>query len=388
MESQKLRAQGELKDLPDFISNFAEKLHNREFKLGAVKIKEFITNSSFIDNCFCHVEYPYVDAQYRDSFYFYHSSKNLHKEKECIRISLFKTSYISKDIFYTIGENIDDNFLGIIVIRPTKLKQIGRIVLSPLAFKLPPIDIISRQFNFSIKGVSIAVDAFQNSGQDGEFYSCAETSLMSLSSYFSKYDDFNNQLPSNIHRLIDKVRVERITSGVGLKQHEISYTLKQFGFGTKMYLRNDDTKSTDFKNAFNDYIESGIPVLATVSTTEGDGHHSVLCIGFKNENKKKKRISSRNKCFTDIITDIISSDSVFESEREYIFIDDNFAPYKFGTFHKPTPYYKSESMQNASISGFVVPLVNRIRMDSIRVRKLFTTLLDSEYSFIAKKKII
>ncbi|MCF6308352.1 MAG: C39 family peptidase, partial [Flavobacteriaceae bacterium] len=317
MESKNLRADGELKSLPKIILDFAEKLHNKEFKLAATKIKEFIDSNDFIDSCLCHVEYPYVDAQYRDSFYFYHSFKNLHKEKECIRVSLFKKKYLSDDSFFTIKKNSSNNFLGIFVIRPTKLKQIGRMVLSPYSFNLPPIDIISRKFVFSINGISITVDAFQNSGQDGEFYSCAETSLMSLSSYFSKYDDFNNQLPSNIHRLIDKVRVEKITSGVGLKQHEISYALKQFGFGTKMYLRNKDTKSTDFKNAFNDYIESGIPVLATVSSTK-DENHSVLCIGFKNENEKKKRISSRNKNFTDIITDIITSDSLFESEREYI----------------------------------------------------------------------
>lgn len=382
-----LRTLGKLSQLPTIIRDYSEQLSNKEFKLASAKILKFVESNKFKKDIFCLVEYPYVDAQYRDSYYFYHSSKNHHNEKECIRVSFFKDELKSDKLFESVIKNDDNNFLGVLIIRPTKIRQFGRMVLSPSAFELPRIDIISRKFNFSIKGISINIEAFQNSGQDGEFYSCAETSLMSLSSYYSKYDNFNNQLPSNINKLVDKVRVERITSGVGLKQHEISYALKQFGFGTKMYLRNnsEENTQTQFRNAFNDYIQSGIPVLATVSTPDNKQHHSILCIGTDSEAEKELKISSRQKNFTDQGSDFISEENIYVSERQFVFIDDNFAPYRIGTFSKPTPYYNNEAMQNSSISGFVVPLVNRIRMDSVRVRKLFETILQSEYSFIARK---
>jgi len=66
------------------------------------------------------IEYPYVDNVFRDSYYFYFSSKHRDYDRNCIRLSFFE-GQISLESFRNseLSGTIKDNFLGIYVLRPT-----------------------------------------------------------------------------------------------------------------------------------------------------------------------------------------------------------------------------------------------------------------------------
>lgn len=398
MKLKYFRGEGSIVQVPNILRNYGDKLEDRAFLMAAGLFESFVKDNQLKLDLYCSLEYPYVDIQYRDTYYNYHSSKNFHLQKECIRISFFKEQFNNDDPFNSLKKN-PTNFLGILVIRPTINNPFGRMILSPLAFDLPKLKIILREYKFSIRGIEQKVRAFPNSGQDGEFHSCSETSILSVLSYFSKYDNFNSKTPSTIFSIVDKMRSERIIPGRGLKQKEISFILKKFGFESRLYVY-EGKSHTSFHNAFNDYVESGFPVIAILSKNKEDAKnesrtikiknehvaHSVICIGYKKEDKgfiKNKPVLSPYINPEQAINDYNFDTSV---PREYVFIDDNNAPYRLAPVSNPFIYRKTEGCENYGISGFVVPLVKRIRIDSVRIRALFQELLrDSHTAFISTK---
>ncbi|GAA3590852.1 hypothetical protein Q4Q39_15635 [Flavivirga amylovorans] len=352
MNISPIRAEGKLPDVKFLIKDIGKKIKNNDFMHASNRINQFFHINNFKEDLFCNIEYPYVDSHYRDSFYFYHSSKNYHVEKDCIRISFFDTPFNLDNPFSDLINGLS-TFLGILVIRPTRNNQFGRMILSPNAFTIPPIEIICRKYYFTVRGIKLNVEAFQNSGQDNELHTCSETSLLSVLNYFSKYDHFKDKTPSKIFSVIDSLRYENIEPGKGMKQNEISFVLKEFGFGVRSYSRTNNN-AEGFKKAFNDYIESGLPVITVFSQIDEKSKkvdssrlenveslsngiaHSVIYIGYMNSQiddfKIKANSVSFNKFNGTTILDYINS---LTSNRKYVFIDDNQAPYRIGGFYNP-----------------------------------------------------
>lgn len=41
------------------------------------------------DNLYLYIEYPYIDSHYRDTYYFYYSTKFRNYERNCVRVHIF-----------------------------------------------------------------------------------------------------------------------------------------------------------------------------------------------------------------------------------------------------------------------------------------------------------
>jgi hypothetical protein len=61
----------------------------------------------------------------------------------------------------------------------------------------------------------------------------------------------------------------------------MSYALKDFGFGTRIYAKSEYTEH-EFNNLLSCYIESGIPIIVSIESPEDVKPrigHAILCIG-------------------------------------------------------------------------------------------------------------
>ena len=163
---------------------------------------------TLVDNYFQHlrddlivlIEYPYVDSVFRDSYYFYFSSKHRVYDRNGIRLSFFE-GLMNLDSFRDEkpSETIKDKFLGICVIRPTYPQLFGRTMLSPKALKNQSFVSCLGRKTFSVNGAKLPVFSFPHSSQDSEYITCAETSVWSVMEYFgNKYAEYNPVLPSQI----------------------------------------------------------------------------------------------------------------------------------------------------------------------------------------------
>ena len=122
-----------------------EKLLTEEFLIDNNYADKIINNpnhglirhfNQLKDSCFIMSETNYVDKVYRDSYYSYYSTKLTNYKRNCIRLSIFDRE-IKADEFRNLAmiEDIQNHYLGFIILRPIEPYIIGRSIISPRALE-------------------------------------------------------------------------------------------------------------------------------------------------------------------------------------------------------------------------------------------------------------
>lgn len=222
----------------DYVSKVIEQEFNIPQKVVKEQLRKF--HEKLINRLVVIFEYPYVDKQYRDSYYFYFSTKHKDMKRNSIRLSFFEDN-IKEEYFLNKDKHIDlqNSFLGFITLRPTKRSILGRNVVSPKLFKEKEFVLMLSSFSVMIHGVKLQIDAFPHCSQDQETLSCAETTVLNIMEYFgNKYPEYTPILPSRIIKILSNRSAERQLPSAGLTVEDISFALKQFGFSPKIYSNN------------------------------------------------------------------------------------------------------------------------------------------------------
>lgn len=337
------------------------------------------------------IEYPYVDRVYRDSYYSYFSSKHGNYKKDCIRVSFFEGS-ITPEQFrdqYQI-EELQNRYLGFMVLRPTIPNIIGRSVISPKALVTGRFLTVASRFQATVSAVKFEVTGFPHSSQDTETLSCAETSVWAIMEYFaSKYPEYKPALPSIIINALKNRSSFRQIPSEGLNVEQMGFTLREFGFGTKIYSRvKFDEKLT---NLLSTYVESGVPLIAALSNAHRGGRigHAVLAIGRADTTDAQidqlKVTNERDKKLAGILSQrniqIVDNDDI---DREFVFVDDNYPVYQLAPLNKPTQHYSSLDWEHCEIIHFLVPLYPKIYLEAFVAKKYIKTLLlESQFNIPA-----
>lgn len=329
----------------------------------------------FKDDIYCLIEYPYVDKFYRDSYYSYYSSKHTTYKRDCIRVSLF-TSEITHDDFLTKvdPEGLNSKFVGYFVIRPTLGALIGRSVINPLALEDNSFKICSCKAVSFVLGVRLETSGFPHSSQDRETILCAETTIWALMEYFSnRYPDYKPVVPSQIHSTLKSVMYERQLPSRGLTMDQISFALKEFGFGTRIY--SVPSYRTDISNIIDCYIESGIPLLVGLGLPESVGH-VVVCIGkhyegdYEIDELDLESFTShgRDKSFVNYTS----------FPKKFVVQDDNLAPYQVIDIANPMIHYEEEDLKYLTVDSIIVPLYSKIYLEAEVAKELFLQIIKDE----------
>lgn len=333
--------------------------------------------NSLRDNLWVYVEYPYVDKVYRDSYYNYFSSKHLTYPRNSIRLSFFDGK-IQKENFRRkeLVSELNEKYLGFIVIRPTLPNIVGRSMISPKALKESNFLCCIVKINALVNGVKLDCFSFPHASQDTETLTCAETSIWSVMEYFgNKYPEYKPVLPSQIITTLSKTASQRLLPSEGLNIYQISLALKEYGFGTMIY-SSDAYDPIDFKRIFNYYIESGIPIIANLQNNRIG--HVVVFIGHENYEDRA-------------LNDITTSYSLLNSNgqidiidfadipKRYVIIDDNYPPYQMSTFESPSSYYQDTKFKDLKITNFVVPLYQKTYLEASKAHKLVLSVLKNDY---------
>ncbi|MEE9361975.1 MAG: hypothetical protein V3U92_05195 [Cellulophaga sp.] len=329
-----------------------------------------------IDNIVCFIEYPYVDKFHRDSYYSFFSKKHNHYDKNSIRISFFNEELDVKNYFSNIKNNvIEDYFLGFISLRPTTYRIIGHSFINPRALKNNNFVCCLSSKKVLINGRQFTIHGFPYCSQDNESISCSEAAIINLFDYFgNKYSEYSTILPSQVAKVLSKQSYQRQLPTNGLPTENISYVLKKMGFGTVVYSCDDTNRSSDvfktneFKELMYIYIESGIPIIATLSSVKS--HHAVIIIGRKDikddlSYKKKKSIfksSNKEYIFSSIFKDLLV-------------MDDNHPPYKMIDYDKPI--FNSKTKELYQFKSFIVPLYSKVHLDAFQFKKFFYTIIEN-----------
>ena len=351
------------------------KLFESKFKIEKKIVLDDLDqlNNLMIDDVGIFIEFPYVDKHYRDSYYTYFSTKHHLYSRDSIRLSFFQGKIENNN--FRINNEIDalkNNFLGFITLRPTRINTIGRSVISPRLYKSNDFICCLAKYNVLINGVKLDVYGFPYCTQDGETLSCAETTVLNIMEYFGvKYNNYTPTLPSKISNKLFERSFERLIPTNGLNTEDISYALKELGFATKIYHKDDFIKNTShpfgFKEIVNSYIDSGIPIIATI-TNDYIGH-AVIIIGHEILNDKTISLNKSGIPQAEYYSDYID---------KYLIIDDNVTPYQLVLFDEPTnilEYNHDESFKDCTIESVIVPLYHKVYVDSVLAHDLIRNIL-------------
>lgn len=334
------------------------------------------------DNLYCAIEYPYVDKMYRDTFYHYYSSKLELNQRDSIRISFFDIEIKKEDFCSEEGKRqIQDgkHYLGFLTLRPTFPKVTGRTGLSPKAKKDNDFLCCLAKINATVNAVKFDVDCYPHSSQDNQTITCAETTIWSLLEYFgNKYPEYKPVLPSTIHQLLHPISYKRQMPSEGLTTEQVTYAVRELGFGAIIYSRNKNVEI--FDEIISTYVESGIPVVAVLNDVNRGMGHAVNIIGRKKIDPHivintppeviHKGSGSRIK--------IIDFNQI---SNQYIFIDDNHPPYQLAGLAKPCKeYYDDDKWHDCNITNIIVPLYTKIYLEAIMARHNF-------YQYLKNSKI-
>ena len=326
------------------------------------------------DDIVYYYEFPYVEKYYRDSYYHFYSRKHNESKRNSIRISIFangvtETSFFKKDS----DKEVQKRFLGFFTIRPTSYRIIGHSFISPLAFKNHNFVTCLCKKTVLVNGYKLTVTGFPYMSQDNETITCSEAALINVMEYFgTRYPEYSSILPSQINKILNRQSYKRQLPSQGLPTENISFVLKKLGFGTVVYsydpATDDIFKQEEFKEFLYTYIESGIPIIATMSTSSRDAYHAVVVIGRKAINAKiaiKKNIletvcsKSRTHSFTDFF-------------EEILIMNDNHPPYELVKFDTPAHDSKKEPY---IITSFIVPLYSKIYFEAYQFKRFMYDIL-------------
>ncbi|MCC6760093.1 MAG: hypothetical protein IT252_02705 [Chitinophagaceae bacterium] len=309
------------------------------------------------------LEFPYLDKVYRDSYYTYFSTKHKDYPKDCIRLIFFEPAVTESDYGNQIAEGkLQDAFLGYCVVRPLKEKAIGRNLLSRRALRVQGFECCQHTETALVGGLKLTITGFSHSSQDGETISCAETTIWAMMEYFShKYPEYRPTLPSHILAQLNPFHHSRMLPSNGLTIEQISFALKQFGFGTLTY--SEEADGDQFKNLLHVYVESGIPLVSVIEDPKLHSGHAQIIIGRSEPNwEKLARVVKRAKKMVDFA----------EGIECLVFQDDNLPPYQLMQWDKPTAAYaKTDGFGGFKLSGFVVPLYRKVYLEAAKAQKFF-----------------
>lgn len=366
------------------------------------------------------VEDLYVDSEYRDSYYMHYAEEHQEKTRFCKRVHIFKyykklysdhKSYIStRD-----AAQLQNNFIGSIVIKPLEGYSIGRTLLSAKYFSdLKGVYIREANYSIGYSGVQLDVNAFPYRMQDRITTSCSEVSLLNLFDYYSnRYSNYHNMLPSDIFEITRRYNDDRIMPVRGLTYKSISKVLYESRFTPRIYTllsTENITKIASQAIEFDEklhivqptsvldyYIESGIPVIMGLHTDPKFSRqsHCVICVGHGRCSDITKANAEPMKTKIDEQDSIIYVIDICKQRTQLIIQDDSHGPYIIADKKANTNLEDNRNSledwnlkwgnNELSVGAIVVPLYRRMFMDA---RKAFIVIKEMlNYMFNQDKNI-
>jgi len=164
---------------------------------------------------------------------------------------------------------------------------------------------------------------------------------------------------------------------------QISFALKEFGFGTRIY--SEGAYGSELFKIIDSYVESGIPVI--VGLQSGDIGHVIIAVG--KELSKEVYWDQVDKSTIRIGDKDIEYFEYTNIPAKYVVQDDNHAPYRLIDLLKPGEHYEDNDYQLYEIDSIVVPLYPKIYLESVIAKELVLNIIqDSTVGYEFKEGFI
>jgi hypothetical protein len=341
----------------------------------------------------------YDDPFYRDLYRLYYAGRHYPYSDICGRMFLFaydermenqedSQDYSSKDL--------NDKFIGSIVRRPLPDCEVGRTLIKPEAVlgESRKQNVLTGKQILTMYGISLSVEAFPYSMQDGEATTCAETTILNMLDYYSsRYRDYKVTMPSDVSRIVKSISDTRNLPSNGLTYKRMSKVFIELGFAPVLCFAQKNNQY-EFLRLLHINVASGMPIAVWTQDADGGGSHSIILIG------TAKRLhdadeAERADSFDDTVTGNHCAKEgdtyvryFFKEkgalENKYIVMDDGKMPYSVVTMKSENGnvYIQYSNERRKIVKGFLSPLSGSMTMDAGTASdKFYAVLTNSLYSY-------
>jgi hypothetical protein len=305
------------------------------------------------------VERHYIDKDYRDTFSNFHSKRFNTPSSRCVRLHFFSAPITEQAVAF--GDAAAKKaYLGYSVIRPTKPNCVGRTLLSHVLRVNPSAHLSACDEEVHLMGAPLDVQGFPFISQDSDATVCAEAALWMILRYYSnRYPWYSETLPFEITSLTaDHAYGMRVCPSGGRNSWQLAEGLRLKRFSPVIYSREEIDKRFpgQFDHLLYTYVESGLPLLATVP-----GHVIVVC----------GHTSDYTVAHPGSATQFVYSSHF---NRAYVVHDDNEFPYQMLNMDGKKEERDSK-FDWKQIEEFIVPLPEKVFLPAEEVKNAIEKVL-------------
>lgn len=245
-------------------------------------------------------ESDYVDADYLDDYSEYYSRCFSTYEKTCSRLHFFSKDFKEAHVLDSLAindgefhEELDNAYLGFVVIRPIPHTFLARLCLVPYGEHTgnPEYQLITKPVEVSLFGIKLTVNTAPFIEQDQVVSRCATSALWTLLNSASGPKSVVSRSLSAITKSASSGDLGiRTFPTNGLTAPQITRSLKYYGLEpSEILLKNDYTDSlNELKEIALAYIDRNIPLLlgGRILRIDKDqnvsmkGRHLVCALGY------------------------------------------------------------------------------------------------------------
>ncbi|WP_291323725.1 papain-like cysteine protease family protein [Desulfonatronospira sp.] len=304
------------------------------------------------------IEYPYVDKDYRSTYYGFYSKRHKKYGKFCIRLHFFSQIMNNEEAF----SDAEESYLGSIVLRPTEVATLGRTLLAPEALKDFSGFVCEAEYMNSLDGIPLKVKTFPHIMQDTDVTICAHAVCWMIARYYSeKYTLYPERLSYDIATSLTDISGGRIIPSKGLTLGQVSEILSSIGFYPEIFVRDLYSDHAFFYELLYAYVESGIPLVAAMHGKQ----HALAIVG---HGDLYSAVDVCRRSQNKIVNSLCCNNSLIAN-------DDNKLPFSKIFFEKK-PCSAGEYLLT-DIDGFVVPLYEKMYLNAENVMRLLPGLINS-----------
>jgi len=323
------------------------------------------------------IERAYVCKDHRDLHSHFLSKKFRDRSSHCSRLHFFSDAEIDAYTLIEDPQRAQDAYLGYSVIRPVPMSEIGRTVLDAAKLGFTHEDdyfLMKTRFRASLNGVDLYVEGFPFMTQDSEATVCSHAALWGICRYLSqRYSEYGEFLP---YDLISRTSSDggRALPYRGMTHTDYARILDDFGCHPVSFAVKVGEES--FLDACT-YVESGIPLIASLSPDKAQYGHVVNLIGHTMNPEACvhrtgfcRELEAGNESRT-----VVDSAAFLDS---FLVVDDNLFPYRqlgFKEFGKSDERIAPRGYSIERFRTVVAPLPEKVYMSASVARKMAYSIL-------------
>lgn len=306
------------------------------------------------------IEYPYVDKDYRSTYYHYYAKKGGAYSPHCARLHFFKKGWRALDepLRFTTPNgdvteiDVDEGYYGFMVLRPTRVLTIGRTVISPKAIDGVTGYLIDHKHKAHVIGNKVSVRGFPYMQQHSDIVVCAHAACWAVLRHYSeRYSLYAEVLLHNVSKLGREFDPGGLAPSMGITYLDAERIFSAAGTYPLIVPKAKESSQSDDQRRFYAqllaYLDSGFPLFGVLSSRS----HAVAIVGYRSQHEPQSTTYEPRSGLWDYVSHLLV-------------VDDNHFPYK-AVPRTPVAVSDAVAASDAEysiedIDAFIVPLPEKM----------------------------